>query len=62
MNFKTCNTCHKNLPDNKESFLPALKKGGIWGTTIKCRRCANASAVERRLIREITKLMEQANV
>lgn len=57
MNFKTCPECGRNLPDTPEHWVQRLKKGGVWGSTKRCRKCMNKRASERRTIREIKKLL-----
>lgn len=62
MQFKVCNTCGKNLPDTGEYFNLRIKKGGIWGTTAKCKSCMLVRHRELREIKRITKLLKGADV
>ena len=62
--MKVCNTCSVAKPDDALNFLPRLKRGGIWGTTAKCRECHNVRLKElreeKRLVREIEQMMRSA--
>jgi RNase P subunit RPR2 len=48
MKTKVCNTCGLELPDTREYFNMRLKKGGVWGTVVKCRSCMTVRRKEMR--------------
>jgi hypothetical protein len=60
MNFKVCNTCGRSKPDDKEHYTMVIKKGGVWGTVAKCRKCSNEAKLIGKYAKKIhAKLLSQ---
>lgn len=61
MQFKECNTCHRNLPDSNEWYDMRIKKGGVWGTIARCKKCTAEARQFHKTVRKINKMLEAHN-
>lgn len=62
MNFKECNTCGRSWPDTNEYYERRVKKGGIWGTVARCKKCDAQRRKETREAKRLQKLFAEQGV